>query len=286
MTTRANHPAGAPCWVDLSTSDAGGARRFYTSVFGWEAEDPNPEFGGYFYFTRRGARTAGCMAAMPTAGADIWSVYLDVEDAEQTLEAVAAHGGQVVVPAMAVGDLGVMAVVVDPGGAAIGLWQPRSFAGFAVTGEHAAPGWFELHTRDYDAVLRFYTTVFGWQIATVGDDPRFRDTAVLDPRGDGRLAGVMDAAAALPEGAPAHWSVYFWVDDADDAAAAVGAAGGSVSMAPVDTPYGRLATAADAQGRPSGSWRPTRPYPLPPEARPPCAAGPGGPPGRTGGGRP
>ncbi|HTZ09049.1 MAG TPA: VOC family protein [Acidimicrobiales bacterium] len=250
MTTRASAPAGAPCWIDLSTSDVGQARAFYGAVFGWGAHEPQLEFGGYFSFTRHGARTAGCMAAMPGGGHDTWTTYLAVDDAEATLAAVTAHGGQVAVPAMTVGDLGTMAVALDPGGAAIGLWQPRSFPGFTVTGEHAAPAWFELHARDYEAALDFYTAVFGWRRVVVADDPGFRYSAVLDPEGEDRMAGIMDGAASLPEGAGAHWSVYFWVDDADAAAAAVEAAGGSVTAPPVDTPYGRLAVVADPQGAP------------------------------------
>jgi predicted enzyme related to lactoylglutathione lyase len=69
-----------------------------------------------------------------------------------------------------------------------------------------------------------------------------------DPRGEGELAGIMDAAAFLPDGVPAHWSVYWEVDDADAAVAKVKALGGSVVMDSVDTPYGRLATVADPAG--------------------------------------
>ena len=47
---------------------------------------------------------------------------------------------------------------------------------------------------------------------------------------------------------PSHWSVYWETDDADATVASVGALGGSVVMAPEDTPYGRLATVADPAG--------------------------------------
>jgi predicted enzyme related to lactoylglutathione lyase len=250
MSTRSSTPAGAPCWADLLTSDPGRIRAFYGDVLGWQAEEPNSDFGGYFNFTRNGVRVAGCMPSNPDMGGvpDTWSVYLASDDADKTLEMASANGAQVVVPAMAVGDLGVMAVLVDPGGASIGIWQPRSFPGVTVLGEQGAPGWFELHTRDYDTVLDFYRTVFHWQTDVMGDDPGFRYSTLRDPSGEGQLAGVMDASGFLPEGVPAHWSVYWWVDDADDAAAKVVAGGGSVRLAPEDTPYGRLATVADPAG--------------------------------------
>jgi hypothetical protein len=34
------------------TSDIDDARSFYGQVFGWEAQEPAPEFGGYFNFTK------------------------------------------------------------------------------------------------------------------------------------------------------------------------------------------------------------------------------------------
>ncbi len=42
--------AGAPCWMDLSTSDTAAVRSFYTGLFGWTADEPQEEFGGYFMF--------------------------------------------------------------------------------------------------------------------------------------------------------------------------------------------------------------------------------------------
>ncbi len=58
----------------------------------------------------------------------------------------------------------------------------------------------------------------------------------------------MDASGFLPEGVPAGWSVYFRVADADHALSEVVALGGEVLMGAEDTPYGRLATAADPTG--------------------------------------
>ncbi len=65
MPTRDRAPIGAPCWVDLMTSDTESSRTFYGQLFGWTAEDPNPEFGGYFNFTKDGVRVAGCMPSQP-----------------------------------------------------------------------------------------------------------------------------------------------------------------------------------------------------------------------------
>src|SRR5260221_3029870 len=123
MPTRETAPVGAPCWVDLMTSDPERSRAFYGEIFGWTAQDPNEEFGGYFNYEKNGTMVAGCMRNDGSSGSpDGWSVYLRVDDAKETVDAAAAQGGGVIVPAMDVGDLGTMAVVTDPGQAAIGLW--------------------------------------------------------------------------------------------------------------------------------------------------------------------
>jgi hypothetical protein len=94
--------------------------------------------------------------------------------------------------------------------------------------------------------VSFYRDVFGWQTQVMGDTPDFRYTVLQ--HGEEQLAGIMDAAAFLPEGTPARWSVYFAVEDADATLATVTRLGGSVVLPAEDTPYGRLATAADPMG--------------------------------------
>ncbi len=247
MPTRETAPIGAPCWVDLMTSDTERSRAFYTELFGWTAEEPNAEFGGYFNFQRNGVRVAGCMAAQPGVGVpDVWSIYLATDDAAKTLDAARASGGQVLIEPMPVADLGTMAFLADSGGAAIGVWQPGTYQGFGVLGEAGAPSWFELWTRDYEGSVAFYRNVFRWDTHAMSDTPEFRYTTL--GQGYGALAGIMDASAFLPEGVPSHWSVYFGVDDADAALAKIVELGGSVVQPAEDTPYGRLATAADQSG--------------------------------------
>lgn len=62
MTTRSSAPIGSPCWVDLWTSDVAASRRFYADLLGWQAQEPSPEFGGYFMFTRNGPPWPGVWA--------------------------------------------------------------------------------------------------------------------------------------------------------------------------------------------------------------------------------
>ena len=203
MPTRDTAPAGAPCWVDLLTSDPERSRDFYGQLFGWTSTEPQEQFGGYFNFSKNGVLVAGGMPKQPGMEMpDTWSVYLATDDAQKTLEAATAHGGQTLMPAMQVADLGTMAMIADAAGAAIGVWQPGLHKGFGVFGETGTPAWFEVYTRDYAATIAFYRDVFGWDTQSVSDTPEFRYTIMQ--HGEEQLAGIMDASGFLPEGAPAH----------------------------------------------------------------------------------
>jgi predicted enzyme related to lactoylglutathione lyase len=247
MPLRDAAPIGAPCWVDLFTSDPDKSREFYGELLGWKAEEPSEEHGGYINFAKDGQYVAGCMRNDGQSGMpDVWSVYLAADDAKATTDAAAAHGGQVIVPAMEVGELGSMAVFTDAGQAVIGAWQPGLHKGFGIFNEPGTPSWFELLTRDYDAAVQFYRDVFKWDARVMSDTPEFRYTTLGE--GDEALAGIMDGTSFLPEGIPAHWSVYFRVDDTDAALKEVERLGGAVVMPAEDTPYGRLAQASDTTG--------------------------------------
>ncbi|MGW5253800.1 VOC family protein [Streptomyces sp. NPDC004012] len=114
------------------------------------------------------------------------------------------------------------------------------------------PCWAELGTSDLAAAERFYTELFGWRPET---DPR--------PEAGGyTVAHLGDAAVAAlaplqQEGQPVAWNVAFSVDDADAAAEAVRAAGGTLVLGPLDVhDAGRFTVAVDPGGAASQMWQP------------------------------
>jgi len=152
--TAPDYPDGTPCWIELFTTDPDGAADFYRDLFGWDQVTTEEEFGGYRNFLLGDSMMAGCMKnTTPEAVPNVWVVYLASSDAAATVEAARALGMHVAVEEMPVGGLGTMAMVSDPGGAMVGIWQSADHLGMGAIGEPDTPGWFELHTKDYDAVV-------------------------------------------------------------------------------------------------------------------------------------
>jgi predicted enzyme related to lactoylglutathione lyase len=237
---------GEPCWIELFTPDTDAAADFYGQLFGWTATDPDEEHGGYRILEREGVPVAGLMRNDGSMGGpSTWSVYLATDDAAGLVERARAAGAEVVAGPMVVGDLGSMAVLVDPSGALVGAWEAASFEGTAAVAQDGAPVWFETLSKDYDTSVRFYTDVFGWDPHTMSDTPELRYTTL--GKDEQARAGIMDATAMLGE-QPSRWQFYLQVADTDDTVARATGAGGTVVMPPEDTPYGRLAVLKDPAG--------------------------------------
>jgi predicted enzyme related to lactoylglutathione lyase len=233
---------GAPCWIDLYSSDTGKAIDFYGRLLGWKAEEADERFGGYFTFTKDGKHVAGCMANDGSTGyPDTWGVHLMTDDIQGLADAASSHGGSVEMAPMEVADNGSFAMIKDPGGSVIGAWQPNEVKGFEVTGEPGTPAWFELHTGAYGDAVSFYHDVFGWDTHVMNDADEFRYTTL--GKDEGALAGIMDDT-----GEPSGWNVYFEVADVDAALAQVTALGGKIIEPAQDTPYGRMARVEDPTG--------------------------------------
>ncbi|MGF7119644.1 VOC family protein [Rhodococcus sp. BE178] len=247
MPTRESAPIGAPCWIDLQTSDPERAAAFYDAMFGWTHESSGEEYGGYVMFFSDGKPVAGMMAGQPgNPYVNIWTTYLATADADATAKAVTESGGQVMMEPMTVPEQGRMAMFLDPSGGVVGVWQPAEHKGFGVMGEHGAPAWFELVSKNYDAALPFYRDVFGWNLATLSDTGEFRYTT---GRFDGEdLAGIFDASTAMPADVPSHWQMFVAVDDTDAAVARLTELGGTVLREPWDSEHGRMANVADPNG--------------------------------------
>jgi predicted enzyme related to lactoylglutathione lyase len=248
MSERTSYTPGTPCWVELGTPDIEAAAAFYGELFDWEIPElPNSaELGGYRRAKKDGKDVAGVAPLMQEGQPPAWTSYISVEDADATAAAVKEAGGSVIAEPMDVMDLGRMAIFADPTGAVFGVWQPGTFPGAGLVNEPGALAWNELGTRDPDAAKAFYGTVFGW--GTRDNDMGEMGTYTEWLRGEDSIGGMMDVSGRLPDEIPAHWLVYFAVENTDAVLETVKSSGGAVSFGPVDIPAGRFAIVTDPHG--------------------------------------
>jgi predicted enzyme related to lactoylglutathione lyase len=249
MSERASYAPGTPSWVDLGTPDVEAAVEFYGGLFGWDIpESENAEqTGGYRQAMLSGKPVAGMMPLMQEGQPPAWSTYVSVADADATAAAVKEAGGNVIAEPMDVMDLGRMAIFVDPTGAAFGIWQAGTFPGAALVNEPGAISWNELNTRDLEAAKAFYGAVFGWTFED--QDMGEMGSYTTIKLGEDMVGGMLDMAGrGVPDQIPAHWQVYFAVEDTDATVALAKEKGGSVMVEPIDIPAGRFAIFTDPFG--------------------------------------
>lgn len=115
------------CWHDLAAADTAAARRFYGAVFGWSAAVQRAN-GGSFLRLRSGQCDVGSLYPLSRAhlGAGVpshWTSYVRVEDVDAAARRVQDAGGSVLVTPFAVDSTAIIALIADPAGAMLGLWQ-------------------------------------------------------------------------------------------------------------------------------------------------------------------
>jgi predicted enzyme related to lactoylglutathione lyase len=242
MGERTSHAPGTFSWADLSTSDTDGAKAFYTGLFGWGAEDnPIPE-GGVYTMLTKGDLPVAALSAAREGQPPAWNSYVTVASADDAAAAAQRHGGTLAMEAFDVMDVGRMAVVQDPTGAFLALWEPRASIGAERVNEPGALTINQLNTSDPGRAQEFYEGVFGWRFEAIeGDMPYW---GIYN--GDRLNAGMMPLPPDAP--APSHWLVYFGSEGVDDDAGRIGELGGLVIVPPMRIPSGRILVAQDPQG--------------------------------------
>jgi uncharacterized protein len=249
MSERTSYAPGTPSWVDHGSPDLDASVEFYGALFGWDVpESENSEqFGGYRQAMKGDKPVGGMMPLMQEGQPPAWTTYVSVEDADATAAAVTEAGGSVIAEPMDVADLGRMAIFADPTGAVFGVWQPGAFPGAGVVNEPGALSWNELNTRDPEVAKAFYGAVFGWDFKE--DDMGEMGTYTTLMLGEDMVGGMLDMSErGVPEQVPAHWQIYFAVEDTDATIDQARERGGSVMVEPVDIPAGRFSILTDPHG--------------------------------------
>lgn len=114
--------AGTFAWNELATSDLAGSEAFYTSLFGWRIEAvPEMDYKMAWIGDR-------CVAGMMDKsehcdGPPLWISYVFVDDARAALAKAVELGAEVFMDITEVPGKGTFALIADPQGGKLGLWQ-------------------------------------------------------------------------------------------------------------------------------------------------------------------
>jgi predicted enzyme related to lactoylglutathione lyase len=111
-------------WFEIMSPDAERARKFYTELFGWQAQ-ADPAMGGYALVDTgagEGAIGGGIGPAERPEDKGV-KIYMRVDDLDAYLERAEALGGRRLAEPMELpGDFGRIAIFADPDGNPVGLW--------------------------------------------------------------------------------------------------------------------------------------------------------------------
>jgi predicted enzyme related to lactoylglutathione lyase len=275
MLKRDAYPAGVPCWIDSEQADPQAAARFYGGLLRWEFEDLMPAHApGHYLVASLDGGVVGAIGTAP-AGAPpqpAWNTYVAVDSADATADRARRAGGSVLTEPYDIFDAGRTAVLADPQGAVISVWQPGRRKGAEIVNVPGSWNWSNLRTPDPEAATDFYAAVFGWvasavrlgaSTATMWRRPGYAEALeLIDPgirrrhADAGAPAGFSDAIGwmtqltgdAIADDAPARWDVTFAVDGTDAVAERAVELGGTVLTAPFDAGPTRVADLRDPQG--------------------------------------
>jgi predicted enzyme related to lactoylglutathione lyase len=109
-------------WNELVTTDEAAAKTFYTGLLGWTTQ----AFGEGMDYTllKKGDTMVGGLMKCPQPGMPAqWLAYVTVEDVDATAAKAAKLGGKIMMPPFDVPEVGRIAVLLDPQGAAFGLFK-------------------------------------------------------------------------------------------------------------------------------------------------------------------
>lgn len=249
MSERDDYPAGVPCWVEVCSHDTAAARDFYGAIFGWAYDGPGPMPGGGDYWVARVRGRDVCgISTVPESVTPCWNSFVAVDDAAATLARARELGATVLCPATPAPPAGTFAMLTDPGGAVLGLWQADARDGAYVVNEPSAWSMSRLQTPDAEQAVAFYGALFGWEVEMFGEVGMFRRPGYVGGLPEQPVPrDVVAVFTALQDGSP-RWSVDFWADDVERVVGTARERGGSVLAGPYDVPLFKQAVVADPAG--------------------------------------
>lgn len=110
--------------VELHTTDPEKAKAFYGKLFSWKMEDMEMGPGMTYTMIQPGEGTGGGLMKQMAPGApSAWLAYVVVDDIKAATEQAKLLGARVMTDVTEIPGMGWFSIIVDPTGAALGLWK-------------------------------------------------------------------------------------------------------------------------------------------------------------------
>jgi predicted enzyme related to lactoylglutathione lyase len=250
--TITTHAPGTFCWPELGTTDHEAARRFYGTLFGWESSDSPMGPGEIYTIFKLGGRDVAALYTLRQEQKDQgvpphWMAYVAVENADESAKKAESLGATLIMQPFDVMEHGRMAIVRDPQGAVLCLWQAKKHAGVGVLNEVGSLVWTELATPDTAGAEKFYTSLLPWTTEKWQGPMEYTQFKRSDGSGAGGMMQLSDEMKAM--GAPPNWLSYFNVADCAAFVEKAKGLGAKVLMGPETFPdVGVIGVFLDPQG--------------------------------------
>ena len=235
-------------WYELTTPDAEASKKFYPRFTGWGTQ---PFDKDYTMWTTGGVPFAGIFKLtdeMRQQGVPPnWMAYVEADDVDATVNKAKSLGATVVAGPGDIPNVGRYAVVIDPQGAAFGVYksvrESGAWDGTPVVGRMS---WHELMTKDHEAAFKFYSALFGWE--KTGEMDMGDGNMYLMYGQGGKMYGGMFTQFGDMAGMHPFWLMYIHVKDVAKAVDIATKAGAQVHRPQMDIPGGSIAILGDPQG--------------------------------------
>ncbi len=235
-------------WFDLLTNDVPAAIAFYEHVIGWTSK---PMGGGspYVTFATADGQNSGTMPipedAKKMGMPPCWVGNVHVANVDDTIANAKKLGGRVLGDAQNIPNIGRFAVLADPHGSAIQVFEPTMTMNDRDITKQGEFTWCELLSAEHETAFVFYSKLFGWK-KTRDFDMGAMGKYLVYNNGGRDLGGMMTKPKEMPVSA---WMYYVEVKGLDAAIERAKSKGGRVLNGPMEVPGGaRIVQLADPQG--------------------------------------
>lgn len=240
---------GKVIWHDLLTEDPAAARRFYGDLFGWQFRRVGMGLGQNYTVIEHNGRVIGGLVDGRRINRDVnvsrWIPVLSVAEIAVAIAETEAAGGTVFQAPLDIPQRGTVAVIADPQGAVLTLFESRDGDPADRVPERGDWLWNEIWTSDPDASLAFYRALVPAYEIDDADDARGGTYRYLSAGGVPRVGVLPNPVTDIAD----TWMAYVRVPDPVATSAAAEALGGEILLsAQRDSRGGEIAILKDPTG--------------------------------------